>query len=41
VGPAQIHQAIDKYRQQCGAEYWAPAPRLEQLAKAGKGFYSQ
>jgi 3-hydroxyacyl-CoA dehydrogenase len=40
VGLKTIYDAILKYRKQVGAQYWTPAPLLEKLAKAGKGFYS-
>ena len=40
VGLAKIYEAILGYREAVGAEYWEPAPLLERLAKAGKGFYS-
>ncbi|HEY8555582.1 MAG TPA: 3-hydroxyacyl-CoA dehydrogenase NAD-binding domain-containing protein [Burkholderiales bacterium] len=39
VGLSTIYQAILKYRDQFGPEYWEPAPLLERLAKEGKGFY--
>ncbi|HEX9811788.1 MAG TPA: 3-hydroxyacyl-CoA dehydrogenase NAD-binding domain-containing protein [Burkholderiales bacterium] len=40
VGLKTIYDAILKYQKQVGAQYWTPAPLLEKLAKAGKGFYS-
>jgi 3-hydroxyacyl-CoA dehydrogenase len=40
VGLKTIYEAILKYQKQVGEEYWKPAPLLERLAKAGKGFYS-
>jgi len=39
VGVKKIYDAILKYRDLVGAEYWTPAPLLEKLAKEGKGFY--
>jgi 3-hydroxyacyl-CoA dehydrogenase len=41
VGLANIYAAILRYQAQFGAQYWQPAPLLEQLAKQGKGFYSK
>ncbi|HYW02796.1 MAG TPA: 3-hydroxyacyl-CoA dehydrogenase NAD-binding domain-containing protein [Gammaproteobacteria bacterium] len=41
VGLGKIHDAILKYRDRLGPEYWTPAPLLERLAKEGKGFYDQ
>ncbi|HYW93553.1 MAG TPA: 3-hydroxyacyl-CoA dehydrogenase NAD-binding domain-containing protein [Gammaproteobacteria bacterium] len=41
VGLDKIYDAILKYRDRLGAEYWTPAPLLERLAKEGKGFYDQ
>jgi 3-hydroxyacyl-CoA dehydrogenase len=40
VGLKKGYDAILKYRDLVGAEYWTPAPLLEKLAKGGKGFYS-
>jgi 3-hydroxyacyl-CoA dehydrogenase len=40
IGLKTVYEAILKYQKQVGAEYWTPAPLLEKLAKAGKGFYS-
>ena len=40
VGLAKVLEAIERYRQQVGAEYWTPAPLLQRLAAAGKGFYA-
>jgi 3-hydroxyacyl-CoA dehydrogenase len=39
VGLEGIHQAILRYRDTVGAEYWQPAPLLERLAKEGRRFY--
>ncbi|MGO9139218.1 MAG: 3-hydroxyacyl-CoA dehydrogenase NAD-binding domain-containing protein [Syntrophales bacterium] len=41
VGLRKIYDAILKYRDMCGAEYWTPSPLLAKLAKEGKGFYSK
>ena len=41
VGLKTVHEAILKYQDQVGAEYWKPAPLLEKLAREGKGFYSR
>lgn len=40
VGLATVYEAILKYRDQVGEQYFTPSPLLERLAKAGKGFYS-
>jgi 3-hydroxyacyl-CoA dehydrogenase len=39
IGLGKVYEAILKYQEQVGAEYWKPAPLLEKLAKEGKGFY--
>ncbi|NLA40162.1 MAG: 3-hydroxyacyl-CoA dehydrogenase [Smithella sp.] len=41
VGLKKIYDAILRYRDLVGAEYWTPAPLLEKLAKEGKGFYAR
>ncbi|MDD5169455.1 MAG: 3-hydroxyacyl-CoA dehydrogenase family protein, partial [Syntrophales bacterium] len=41
IGLGKIYEAILKYQETVGAEYWKPAPLLEKLAKEGKGFYSK
>ncbi|MFL6647533.1 MAG: 3-hydroxyacyl-CoA dehydrogenase family protein, partial [Sulfurifustaceae bacterium] len=41
IGLKTVYEAILKYQKQVGPEYWTPAPLLEKLAKAGKGFYTQ
>jgi 3-hydroxyacyl-CoA dehydrogenase len=41
IGLGKVYDAILKYRDLVGAEYWTPSPLLEKLAKAGKGFYSK
>jgi 3-hydroxyacyl-CoA dehydrogenase len=40
VGLPVIYQALTKYCERVGAEYFTPAPLLEQLAHEGRGFYS-
>jgi 3-hydroxyacyl-CoA dehydrogenase len=40
VGLKKIYEAILKYQDLVGAEYWTPSPLLEKLAREGKGFYS-
>ena len=41
IGLGKVYDAVLKYRDLVGAEYWTPAPLLEKLAKEGKGFYSK
>lgn len=41
VGVKKVYEAILKYRDLVGAEYWTPSPLLEKLAKSGKGFYTK
>lgn len=41
VGVKKVYDAIMKYKDLVGAEYWKPAPLLEKLAKEGNGFYSK
>ena len=41
VGLDKVYAAVLKYKDIVGAAYWTPAPLLEKLAKAGKGFYSK
>jgi 3-hydroxyacyl-CoA dehydrogenase len=41
IGLANIYAAVLRYQAQFGAQYWQPAPLLEQLAKQGKGFYAK
>jgi len=38
VGLKQVYEAVCKYRDRYGEQYWQPAPLLEKLAKQGKGF---
>jgi 3-hydroxyacyl-CoA dehydrogenase len=40
VGLKKVYDAILKYQDSVGPEYWTPAPLLEKLAKEGKGFDS-
>jgi len=40
IGLKIVFDAILKYRDSLGAEFWTPAARLEQLAVQGRGFYS-
>ena len=40
IGLKNVYEAILKYQDLVGSEYWAPSPLLEKLAKEGKGFYS-
>ena len=39
VGINHVLDAILKYRVQFGADFWTPAPLLEEMAAAGKAFY--
>lgn len=39
VGLKKIYEAILKYNDTVGPEYWTPSPLLEKLANEGKGFY--
>jgi len=41
VGLKKVYDAILKYKDIVGAEFWTPAPLLEKLAREGKGFYSK
>jgi len=41
IGLKTIYDAVLKYQQTVGEEYWEPAPLLEKLAKEGKGFYNR
>lgn len=41
IGLKKIYDAVLKYQDLAGAEYWKPSPLLEKLAKEGKGFYSR
>jgi 3-hydroxyacyl-CoA dehydrogenase len=40
VGLATILAKVQEYRRRLG-DHWAPAPLLERLAAAGRGFYSE
>ena len=39
VGLKKIYEAILKYKDMVGAQYWEPSPLLAKLVKEGKGFY--
>jgi len=39
TGLDKIYRVILGFRDRFGAEFWTPAPLLEELARAGKGFY--
>ena len=39
VGVRNVFDAIVKYRDRFGADFWTPAPLLEEMALAGKAFY--
>jgi 3-hydroxyacyl-CoA dehydrogenase len=39
LGLAQILARLQHYREQVGAEFFAPAALIERLARAGRGFY--
>ncbi|MDB5396407.1 MAG: hypothetical protein JWM91_3913 [Rhodospirillales bacterium] len=41
IGLKTIYDALLKYKDQVGAEFFTPAPLLERLALAGKGFYDK
>jgi len=41
IGLKTVYDALLKYSEQVGAEFFAPSPLLERLALAGKGFYSK
>ena len=41
VGVKKVYEAILKYKDLVGAEYWTPSLLLEKLAKEEKGFYSK
>jgi len=41
VGLKKIYEAILKYKDMVGAQYWETSPLLAKLAKEGKGFYSK
>jgi 3-hydroxyacyl-CoA dehydrogenase len=40
MGLPAVRAAVLRYRDSGGAEFWTPAPLIEQLADANKGFYS-
>ncbi len=41
VGVKNILDAIGKYRDQFGPDFWTPAPLLEEMAATNKNFYSE
>jgi 3-hydroxyacyl-CoA dehydrogenase len=41
IGLRNIVAAYRRYAERFGAHYWTPAPLLERLANAGKGFYDR
>jgi 3-hydroxyacyl-CoA dehydrogenase len=40
IGLKTVYDAVLKYRDMVGAEFWEPSPLLAKLAGEGKGFYS-
>lgn len=40
IGLGKVRDAMYRYRDIAGSEFWTPAPLLERLASEGKGFYS-
>jgi 3-hydroxyacyl-CoA dehydrogenase len=40
IGLKTVYEAILKYQDRHGSEYWKPSALLEKLAREGKGFYS-
>ena len=40
IGLDKVRDAMLRYAAIAGAEYWTPAPLIEQLVAAGKGFYN-
>jgi 3-hydroxyacyl-CoA dehydrogenase len=41
IGLKTVYEALLKYSEQVGAEFFAPSPLLKKLALEGKGFYSK
>ena len=41
VGVKNVFDAVLKYRDQFGSDFWTPAPLLEEMAAAGKSFYTE
>jgi 3-hydroxyacyl-CoA dehydrogenase len=41
IGLKTVYDALKKYQELVGAEFFTPAPLLERLALEGKGFYSK
>jgi 3-hydroxyacyl-CoA dehydrogenase len=40
IGLDRVVNQIRRFRERFGADFWTPAPLLEELANAGRGFYS-
>ncbi len=40
VGVKSVFDAVLKYRDQFGPDFWTPAPMLEEMTAAGKSFYA-
>ena len=40
IGLDKVRDAMLRYAAIAGTEYWTPAPLIEQLVAAGKGFYN-
>lgn len=40
IGLDKVRDAMLRYAEMAGAEYWTPAPLIDRLAREGKGFYS-
>ena len=40
IGLDRVLEQIRLFRKRLGADFWTPAPLLEELASAGRGFYS-
>jgi len=41
IGLAKVRDAMLRYRDSVGAEYWTPSPLIDRLAAAGKTFYDR
>ena len=41
IGLKTVYDALLKYKDKVGAEFFTPAPLIERLAREGKGFYSK
>jgi 3-hydroxyacyl-CoA dehydrogenase len=40
IGLEHVRDAMRRYGEAGGADYWAPSPLIERLAASGRGFYS-